>query len=115
MVKICDVEFIKTESKGAVFHNFRSTTLVEAVISVGKKRIVLKGYPQVTVMTDSWKFGDQIQFGLYASKDQKVRVESRNESEWNTVEIAVSMASGQELLTKVVDLLSPKNLEDFMG
>jgi len=86
------------EHNGVTFTTFKTDEEFEAVFCVDDQRFVLKGFFQIIVMNGSWKFGNQIQFKLYANKTSGFKVEQRNASDFNTCEIDLPFEKAKELL-----------------
>lgn len=85
------------EDDGVTYHNFKSILTAAGVVCIGNKRIILTGNPKITVMKNSKRFGDELQFTLLAKKGQ-VKVEDRNGSAWNTIEINIPLEVGKALI-----------------
>lgn len=91
-----------TEHDGVTYTNIKLVKSHDAVTCLGNKRIVLKGTPCITLMTGSWKFGPQVQFKLYAQKEEGFKEEVRNGSKYNTVEIDLDLDLAEELMKEVL-------------
>jgi hypothetical protein len=82
-----NIEIFEKEDKGAEFLNIRLKKKIDGLFCVGKKRYVINGFPKLTILKNSRKFGRQVQISICSSKNDNIRVEDRNDSVWNTIEI----------------------------
>lgn len=80
--------------------NVRSEIPVNAVISVLNKKITITGYPSITIAKGNPVYGPEIQFQLHQKKteDMPLKVETREVSNYNRVEIDVALETGVEML-----------------
>lgn len=97
------------EHNGVKFHNFRAGMSSVGVACIGNKRVVLPGKPKFTIMRGSAKFGDELQVTILASKKDlldAVKIqETRNSSEWNTIEINIPLCIGEELIRALYEAI----------
>ena len=96
------VEVYKKFKNGVEYTNYRATKTARALCCVGDNRIVIIGKPKITKTKGSIKFGEEIQFSLTCKKGFS-KIESRNPSEWDTIEINLPKELGLELIKKVYE------------
>jgi len=92
------------EHKGVNYVNIVSEKNREAVCAMGGSRLVIQGKPNITLMKGSWKFGEQVQFGLFCPKGS-IKKECRNESRWDIIEIDMPVEEGKELIRAAYNIL----------
>lgn len=92
---------IKTnEHNGAKYEIVESEKEIEATVCFGDKRIVLQGLLSIEKMSNSYKFGKQIQFVVYG---KNIKVESRAINKgFNRIEIAIPFELGEEMIKEFV-------------
>jgi len=79
---------------------------VDGIFSYMANRVIVTGHPQITLMTNSYKYVDQLQFKLYSHKSNSpIKVEKRNDSWWNVLEIDLPLKEGKELLKRMLKLI----------
>jgi hypothetical protein len=90
------------------FHNL---DLGEAtgVASLNNKRVILQGISSISV-AKSEKFGLELCFQVYG---KKYRMETRNPSDWNRVEIFVPIKDLNALFEKITNFLRSKDVQSF--
>ena len=94
------MEIIKVEHNGVNYFNCNGSDKVDAIANIGEKRFVIRGTPKIVIMENSWKFGKQLQFGLFCNKEDLVE-EGRNDSKWNMVEINIPFEEGKKMIKEI--------------
>ena len=74
------------------------------VICLGDERIILKGTPQINLMTGSYKFKEELQFRIFCPKNTALSVikEKRNASSWNTFDINLPISELQNVIDSLL-------------
>lgn len=97
------IDVIKVEHNQALFTNIKAKDKVEASFSEGENKTIFLGFPQITILKKSWKFGDQLQFSCYIEKeDFETVTKERNDSPYNRVEIYMPLDLGKQILEKAL-------------
>jgi len=93
--------FVKKDVNGVDLINYRTLKKFDAVACFGDKRLVINGQFQITQMSGSYKFGNQIQLKVFCNKTDGFRVEERNDSNFNIFEINIPEELGHKLLEQL--------------
>jgi hypothetical protein len=91
------------EDRGIKYETIEMEKEIEATCSFEDKRIVFTGILALEKMSNSWKFGKQIQIVLFG-KNIKIEHRSRNNGN-DRIEIAIPFVLGEELLRKFIRLI----------
>lgn len=83
------------EDRGVKYETVKSEQEIEGTFCFENKRMVLKGILALEKMTNSWKFGKQIQIVLFG-KNLKIETRSNNKN-YNRIEIAIPFEIGKNL------------------
>ena len=97
------------EKNGITYKNVKTDDAFDGVTTIGGLRMVIKGKAQITLMKGSGKFGDQIQFSLYAPKSTKIIEETRNPSDYNKLEIDLPIEVALQMMEKIREYVEVKN------
>ena len=100
-----EIEVFKTEHLGVNYTHLRLNKIVDGVISHDNHRYVVKGYPKITIMKNSYKFGNQIQFSLCSSKNSFKNEDRNTYSNWDTLEINIPFDDGVKMVEAVMEEL----------
>jgi len=88
---------------GAEYTNYRLLKIYPALACLGEKRKKIYGYPKITLVKGSYKFGPELQISLASHKDNNIEEENRNATPWNSIEINLKFEDGLELIKYILD------------
>ncbi|MBV6341471.1 hypothetical protein [Candidatus Magnetobacterium casense] len=90
------VESFNNRHNGVTYKGAKIPCPIEATVCLDdKSKVVIKGVLSIEQMTGSYKFGEQLQIVVLG---KPVRVEKRNASEYQRIEIAIPLSWGNELI-----------------
>lgn len=101
------IDITEEVNNGVFYKHFRIKKWLPAIFSYGNKRIKITGYPKISIMMNSYKYGNELQLTLSSPKESIIPLveEERNISNWNTSEINLPIKDGIDLLESVLDFL----------
>ena len=105
------IEVFQNEQNKAVFLNFRNTKIVQGVACLDNKKYVLDSLAKITLVKNSYKFPEELQFSICADKFKTTTTDRVNNSGWNTLEINMPVKEGFELI-KAVYLYLKEHIEN---
>lgn len=92
------IETFQNNHNGVTYKGVRLVTPIEATVCTDNQaKVVFKGELSLEEMTGSWKFGQQFQIVL---RGKPVRIQQRNPSEYQRIEIALPLNVGRLLLSE---------------
>jgi hypothetical protein len=92
------LKMVINENRGIRYETIETQSEIEGTLSFNDKRIVLKGRLALEKMTNSWKFGKQIQIVLFG---QVLKIEPRSKNNgFDRIEIAIPFEMGKDLFSK---------------
>ena len=110
-----NVSLKKNSENGVDYDIVETNSASESTATVGARKIVYVGKVAFETMSNSWKFGKQIQIVVFG----KIKtIESRaNNRGYERIEIALPYEVGKELILEMAKKLEPKKqtslTEDF--
>ncbi len=92
------VETFHNRHNGVSYKGAKIPCPIEATVCLDdKSKMVIKGVLSIEQMTGSYKFGEQLQIVVLG---KLVRVEKRNASDYQRIEIAIPLSWGKQLLAR---------------
>jgi len=92
------MDYFYREHNGARFDNYRTSETFDGVAAIGRTKAIIHGKMKITLMTNSYKYGSQVQFSLSCDKLDKFNVVERHESAYNTIELNISLDEGKDII-----------------
>ena len=77
------------ERNGVEYVSYITAKSFDGLACLGAKKLVLNGQVDLVLMKGSYKFGEQIQLKVYAHKDANFVETTRNNSDYNRIEIDI--------------------------
>jgi hypothetical protein len=91
------IETFTNKHNGVTYQGVKIPVPIEATVcGDSKSKVVFKGQLTLEKMTGSWKFGNQLQIVI---RGKPVRVQKRNPSDYERIEIALPLDWGLRLIT----------------
>jgi hypothetical protein len=94
----------KTRKEPTIIHNgmtfeeiAAASIPVKGIFAVGNQRFIITGQLQITKLTDSVKFGSEIQFKLRSTEQPKTEVRT-GKQEFSTLEIDLPTVVGEQII-----------------
>lgn len=95
------IDLKEKEDNGVSYTNFRAKETANGVGAVGTRKVILTGYPKITLVKGSYKYPDELQFSLAMHKDQSPEFKDRHDTKWNCVEINMPVEQGKHIIEAV--------------
>jgi len=94
-----------TERNGIISTEFSSEKEEDGTCCIRDKRIVLRAKPKIRICKNQYKFGDQLEVGIFLHKDKIIKEETRNDSEWNSISIYFNLEEGKKIIKELYEEL----------
>jgi len=82
----------KFTHRGVEYHNVFELSEQRAVVTVDDSKSLLDGKFSITSTKGSYKYGDELQFKIFAPKGSGITKNERNNSPWERIEIMIPMS-----------------------
>lgn len=91
------------------FYHYKIKGIHDGLQIVDNTRTIINGFFKVTLMLNSYKWGDQLQFRILTPLQNGFKVENRaKKSNWNTTEINIPYSEIDNLIQALQDFKKRK-------
>lgn len=101
-----------TEHNGIISTEFNSVNEENAVCCINDKRIILRAKPKIRVCKNQYKFGDELEIGVFVHKNNLIKEEIRNKSNWNSISIYFKLEEGKRIIKELHKFLLKKEIKN---
>jgi len=99
-----------TEHNGIIAKEFISDDQTNSTSCIGNDRVVISCRPKVRILKEQYKFGNEVEVMALVNKDKPVKLEKRNNSEWNTISIYFSIKEAKQIFKELSKELEKEGL-----